>query len=489
MTESAPKDAGTVAIEDRDRLARTPAHALALDCLSAGIEAAHPRALVEESIDVTDGRLSVRTVDGTEASYDLDAYDRVVLLGGGNAAGTLAAALEDVLGDRLAAGVVVTDAPVETQIVEQCRGDHPIPTERGVHHTRRVLDMASAAGPDDLVIAGITGGASALLAAPAAGIELPALRTVTNALIASGATIAEINAVRKHCSDVKGGRLARAAAPATVVTLVVSDVVGDDPSVIGSGPTVPDPSTYAEALDVLDRYGIDAPAAIGTHLQAGGAGDRPETPVAGDPIFDRVGVHVIGNGRTAIRAARDVATAAGYRAVTLAGDVEGEASDVGGVHAAIATECRREGGVAKPPCVLLSGGEATVTLGDDHGVGGPNQEFATACGLAIEAPGIVVAAVDTDGIDGPTDAAGALVDASTFVDRRDGDDGEADNDCEGGDDGEADDDAAVTVDAARAALDGNDVTTVLRDAGALLETGPTGTNVNDLRVIVVEGRN
>ena len=468
MTEQSPERRG-VEIEDRERHARTPAHALALDCLSAGIEAAHPRALVESAVDLTDGTLTVRSVDGTESSYDLDGYDQVVLLGGGNAAGTLAAALEDVLDDRLDSGIVVTDAPVETRTVEQCRGDHPIPTERGVHHTRGILDVATAAGPDDLVIAGITGGASALVAAPAEGVTLPALRTVTNDLIASGATIAEINAVRKHCSGVKGGQLARAAAPATVITLLVSDVVGDDPSVIGSGPTVPDPSTYADALDVLNRYGIDAPAAIGAHLRAGRKGERPETPTSDDPLFERVDVAVIGNGRTAIRAARDVATAAGYRAVTLAGDVEGEASEVGIVHAAVADECRREGGVAEPPCVLLSGGETTVTLDPDHGVGGPNQEFATACGLAVKEPGVVVAAVDTDGIDGPTDAAGALVDATTF----------------GGGNEPGDGETRAAERAARAALDGNDVATVLQDAGALLKTGPTGTNVNDLRVIVV----
>ncbi len=441
---------------DRDRLARTPAHGLALDCLLAGIDAAHPRSLVEEAIAVADGVLSVRAVDGTRAEYDLDAYDRVVLLGGGNAAGTLAAAVEDALDEYLDAGVIVTDAPVETRRIEMLRGDHPTPSARGMEHTRRMLEVAEAMGPNDLVIAAVTGGGSALLAAPAAGLSLADLRHVTDRLLASGATIAEINAVRKHCSAIKGGGLARAAAPAAVVTLAVSDVVGDDLDVIASGPTVPDPSTYADALDVLDRYDATVPDAIRSHLRTGRDGDRPETPTADDPIFDRVHAHVIGNGRTALRAAHDVATDAGYRTSILAADVEGEAREAGAVHAAIATECRRSGGVAEPPAVLLSGGETTVTLRPDPGAGGPNQEFATGAALALADPGIVVGSVDTDGIDGATGAAGALVDAETL-------------------DGAA----------ARKALDRNDVNPLLSKAGALVCTGPTGTNVNDLRVTVI----
>ncbi len=445
-----------VTLADRDRLARTPAHALALDCLLAGIEAAHPRALVEETIAVTDGTLSVRAVDGTRAEYDLDAYDRVVLVGGGNAAGTLAAALEDALGEHLDAGVVVTDAPVEARRIEMLRGDHPTPSERGREHTRRVLETAEAAGPNDLVIAGMTGGGSALLAAPVEDLSLVDLRIVTDRLLASGATIAEINAVRKHCSAIKGGGLARAAAPATVVALVVSDVVGDDLDVIASGPTVADPSTYADALDVLNRHDVTVPDAVRSHLQAGRDGDRPETPTADDPILGRVHAHVIGNGRTALRAARDVAADAGSRAAILAADVEGEARDAALTHVAVAAECRRAEGVADPPAVLCSGGETTVTLGPDPGAGGPNQEFATACSLALDEAGIVVGSVDTDGSDGATDAAGALVDAET-----------------------------LEATAAHDALDRNDVTPLLARADALVRTGPTGTNVNDLRVMVI----
>ena len=452
-----------ISIERRDALARTPTHDVVLDCLVAGIEAAHPETLVAEALSVDGSVLTVSPVDGatddgSPTDYDLDAYDDVVLLGGGNAAGTLASALESMLGDRLSGGVIVTDDPSETARVDVLAGDHPVPSERGVTHTRRLLDRAEAADEDDLVIAAITGGASALLAAPVPSLSLFDLQAVTRELLASGATIDEINAVRKHCSAIKGGQLARTAAPATVVTLVVSDVVGDDLSVIGSGPTVPDPSTYADALAVLDRYDLDVPGSVREHLQAGVAGDCPETPTATDPAFDRTSTHVIGSGRTALAAAREAAAEREYTPAVLASGVRGEARESALTHVAIAEECHATGEPVSPPAVLLSGGETTVTLGDDPGTGGPNQEFATSSAVALTDAGeeIIVASVDTDGIDGSTDVAGAIVDGTT-----------------------------LSASAGRDALDGNDTHSLLADAGALVRTGPTGTNVNDLRVIAV----
>ncbi|WP_049921746.1 glycerate kinase type-2 family protein [Halopiger djelfimassiliensis] len=441
----------------RGDLARSATHDVALECLRAGIEAAHPDALVDETIAVRDGILVVEDVSGTTVEYDLEAVDGVVLVGGGNAAGHVASAIERELGEWLTEGVVVTDDPASTAVVDVVPGEHPVPSRDGVEHTRRVLDLAERAGEDDLVLAAITGGGSALLSAPASPLSLSDLRAVTRELLACGATIDEINAVRKHCSAIKGGRLARIAAPATVATVVLSDVVGDDPSVIASGPTAPDPSTYADALAVLERYDLAVPDAVVERFRAGDDGDRPETPTAADPAFDRTHTHVIGNGRTALEAARAVARDRGYDPVVLSARVRGEARESALTHVAIAEECRETGNPGSPPAVFLSGGETTVTLGDDYGRGGPNQEFVLRGAVALEDEGIVVSSVDTDGSDGATDAAGAIADATTVEDA-----------------------------AGRNALARNDALPVLEDATAAIRTGPTGTNVNDLRVIVVD---
>jgi hydroxypyruvate reductase len=288
------------------------------------------------------------------------------------------------------------------------------------------------------------------------GLAIADVRDVTESLLAAGAAVAELNAVRKHCSAVKGGLLARACAPATVVSLLVSDVVGDDPAVIASGPTVPDPTTFAAALDVLDRYEVSAPAVRG-HLERGRDGATAETPTADDPAFERTTTHVLASGRTALEAARETAAARGYTPCLLSASVEGEAREAGRFHAAVASEVGESGEPVAPPAVLLSGGECTVTVRGD-GVGGPNAEFALAAALDVET-GVVVGSVDTDGRDGSTDAAGALVDAGTVTDSRE----------------------------ARAALADNDSHTSLDSRGALLQTGRTGTNVNDLRVVVCEG--
>ena len=456
---------------DRDRIARTPAHGVALECLTAGIEAALPAAVVADAVSVRDGTLRIKGVDGSTEEYALGAYDEVRLLGAGKAADGMADALADRLGDRLDGGVVVTDDAADTTAEEPAAtdsesgrpfetvpGDHPLPSERGVEHTRRAVEVAEAAGADDLVVVAVTGGASALFAAPVAPISVADLRAVTDALLASGASIAEINAVRKHCSAVKGGRLARVAAPATVVTLAVSDVVGDDRSVIGSGPTVPDPSTYADALATVERYDLSVPATVREHLRAGAAGERSETPAAGDAAFERSRTFVVANGRTALDAAAAAATAAGYEPLVLAAGVRGEAREAALTHVAVAEECAETGAPATPPAVVLTGGETTVTLGGDApGSGGPNGEFVAAAGAALDRDGIVVASVDTDGIDGATDAAGGIVDATT-----------------------------LSSNEARDALDRHDVAPSLASADALLRTGPTGTNVNDLRAIVVE---
>jgi len=458
-----------VTVADRERHASDPAREVALDCVAAGIEAAHPERVVADALSLDGDRLAVTGVDGETTTRDLDRYDRVLVVGAGNAAGHFAAAVERLLGDRIDDGAVVTDDPVATERVSVLPGDHPTPSEAGVESARRVRALAADAGASDLVIGLLTGGGSALLAAPAADVGLDDLRETTGALLASGATIAEINAVRKHLSAVKGGGSARAVAPADALGLAVSDVAGDDPAVIASGPLSPDPTTHADALGVLDRYGIDAPAAVTDRLERGAAGGVTETPKPGDSVFDGVAVRVVANARTALNAAREVAAARGYESLVLSSRVRGEAREAAKTHAAVAEECRAAGEPVDPPAVVLSAGEVTVTLGDDPGRGGPNGEFALSAAVELAdagaaGDGVVVASVDTDGIDGATDAAGALVD-----DRLVGDGPES----------------PLNRETAVRALDAHDSHPALDGADALLRTGSTGTNVNDLRVSVI----
>jgi glycerate 2-kinase len=438
-------------IRDRSKLASTPARSTAIACVDAGIDAARPGSALADRVTIDGDSLRI-----ADERYDLTAHDRVVVLGGGNAAAHVAAALADVLGERLDGGVVVTDDPVDVPRVEVLQSDHPVPSERGVDATAQVLATARDCDADTLVLAVVTGGGSALMPAPAGELSLDDLQATTEALVRSGAPIHDVNAVRKHCSALKGGRLARALAPATVATLVFSDVVGNDLDVVASGPTVPDASTYDDALAVLDERDLDVPDAVRTRLERGAGGDVPETPSAGDPAFESVHTHVLADGRTALAAAVGTARERGYEPLVLSASIEGEASEVGAVHAAIADEVTATGNPVSPPAVVVSGGELTVTVEGD-GEGGPNQECALAAAPRLP-DSAAFACVDTDGIDGASEHAGALVDSGTVDDPR----------------------------AAREALGHNDAGGFLAGRNALLRTGPTGTNVNDLRVLVIE---
>lgn len=438
-------------IRDEETLARTPAHEHALDALAAGIDAAHPHTVVAEAVTLDGDTLAV-----ADATYDLSEFERLLVLGAGKPAGAVAEALEEALGDRIDDGIVVTTTPADTARVRIREGTHPLPSAANVEGTREVLALAGEAGADDLALVVVTGGGSALLAAPVAGVSLEAYRDLTDRLLDSGATIDEFNAVRKHLSRVKGGRLARELAPATSVGVVFSDVVGNPLDVIASGPTAPDSSTYEDALAALERYGVDPPAGVREVLEAGRRGERPETPDSGDPAFDRASNHVVADARTALDGAAAACEEAGYRPVVLAAGIEGESRVAGGIHAAVARECLEAGDPAAPPVALLSGGETTVTVTGD-GEGGPNQEFALGAALDLDGA-VVLGSVDTDGIDGPTDAAGGLVDGDTVpADGRE----------------------------ARAALADNDAYGYLDGRDCLVRTGPTGTNVNDLRVVLV----
>jgi glycerate 2-kinase len=440
-----------VSIENESALASTRGRETALACVRAGIDAARPGRVVDESIRLDGDRLHVG-----DATYDLSGVDRIVVVGGGKAADGVATALERVLGARIDAGAVVTPDPGTGERIERLHGDHPVPSQAGVDGTDRIRELVTDADDRTLVLAIITGGGSALLPAPAEGITLDDLQRTTDALLDAGAEIGDLNAVRKHLSTLKGGGLAELAAPATVVGLVFSDVVGNDLSVIASGPTAPDESTYADALDALARYGVDPPAAVRERLEAGAAGDLPETPRPGDPVFDRVTNHVLADGFTALDAAREVAADRGYDTCLLSSSVRGEAREAALTHVAVAEEIETTGNPLAAPAVVLSGGEATATVRGD-GVGGPNAEFALAAAVELT-DAATLACVDTDGKDGSSDFAGAVVDADTVEDVR----------------------------AARRALANSDAYGYLGGRDAVVSTGATGTNVNDLRVLVVE---
>ncbi|WP_419785432.1 glycerate kinase type-2 family protein [Pseudodesulfovibrio sp.] len=405
------------------------------------------------------------TVDGE--TYDLNRYRRVLLLGAGKGAAAMAEAMESILGDRLDHGLVVTKYGhglplVKTEVLEAA---HPVPDEAGVRGAERLLDLAESAREDDLVLCIISGGASALIPAPQSPVTLADKQEATRCLLACGADIHEINAVRKHLSRLKGGRLARALAPATVASLIISDVVGDDLDVIASGPTAPDSSTYADCRAILDRYRLchQVPQSVEQLISTGCKGGMGETCKATDDCFARVrNVIVAGNGM-ALNGAANAARQLGYEPVIVDPALCGEARDKASEMIRLAAEyAEGKKGIAGPVC-LLAGGETTVTI-RGNGKGGRNQEFALAAALELAALGatgqrLAALSLGTDGTDGPTDAAGGLALPDTAV--------------------------ADRLNAARAALDVNDAYTFLDAAGTLLKTGPTRTNVMDVAAVLV----
>ncbi|HEU4494351.1 MAG TPA: glycerate kinase [Rubrobacteraceae bacterium] len=420
--------------------------------LSASLAAADPAEAVRRSLRVEESAI----VAGDERFE----ADRVFVLAAGKAAGAMARAAEHLLGERLAGGLIVTKHGNEaaSERLETIFAAHPEPDEKGVEAARRAEELALSLGGGDLLLALISGGASALLADPAPPIELADLKELTGELLRSGADIGDINTVRKHVSVLKGGGLARLAAPAPTLALLLSDVVGDDPSAIASGLTAPDPTTLKEAQRVLRRYGIEPPRSVVEHLR-----DAEDTPKPGDALFERVTSVVCGSGRHAAEAATEKASELGYEPMLLSTSVTGDARGIASVYAAVIREVLESGNPLPAPCAVVSGGEATVTVRGE-GTGGPNQEFALA--LAVELDGLggwAALAADTDGNDGPTDAAGGLATGAT-----------ADAIRNAGIDPEE-------------ALANNDAHAALEAGGVLLETGPTGTNVNDLRVALVSG--
>ena len=394
---------------------------------------------------------------------------RTLVLGAGKAGGAMAAALEALWPrDAPMSGLVVTRygavppafaaLQAEGARIEVVEAAHPVPDDAGREAAARILDLAGGVGADDLVICLISGGASSLLALPADGVSLADKQAINAALLRSGAAIDEMNCVRKHLSKIKGGRLAAACAPARVVTLLVSDVPGDSPAVIGSGPTVPDPTTCADSLAILARYAI----AIPPNLRAGLERGDFETPKPGDAAFAGNVVHVVATPQQSLDAAAAVARAAGIAAHILGDEIEGESREVGKVHAALARQVARRGQPFTAPCVLLSGGETTVTVKVKGGRGGRAGEFLLSCAMALQGePRIWALAADTDGIDGVEVNAGAFVTPDSLA-RAD----------------------ALGV-KPREHLDRHDSFAWFEALGDLLVTGPTYTNVNDFRALLI----
>lgn len=455
-----------------DQIART---------LAAAIAAVEPAAAVRRFLHC-DGD----TLYAGKRVIDLRAVERIFIVGAGKAGTPMAHAAAAILGERITAGlVVVKDGHLKTEGIQTQVEDkgyatglsiadsaqsllphtlrlieagHPVPDERGVAAARNIAAMLHSLTPRDLVITLISGGGSALLTLPAPGVTLADMQTLTGALLASGAPIGAINTLRKHLDGLKGGGLARLAHPATVVTLILSDVVGSPLDMIASGPTVADPTSFADALAILDQYSLadNTPPAILDHLRRGMAGAVPETPKAGDPAFTAVINLLVGDNRQAATAALAAAGDVGFQTMLLTTSLEGEAREAGRFLAAILREVAAGGGPLPRPACIVAGGETTVTLRGD-GRGGRNQELALSAALSLAGlPDLALVALATDGGDGPTDAAGAVATGETVTQAR-----------------------ALGLDPA-AHLARNDSYPLFDAIGDLLRPGPSGTNVNDL---------
>lgn len=432
----------------------------ALSIFRSGLKGADPIHAVQRTVKVQDHGLEIQG-----RTYDLSLYDGVYVIGAGKAGAVMAQAIEALLGDRLKAGVVNVKYghAVPLRVIKVNEAGHPVPDEAGLRGAKQIVELLRQTGERDLVFCLISGGGSALLPCPAEGLTLEDKRQVTRLLLECGATIHEINAVRKHISQVKGGRLARLAYPSTVASLVLSDVIDDDLGTIASGPMVPDESTFSDCLYALDKYRLrqKVPRAVKVLLEKGAKGEIGETPKVGDSIFSKTDNVIIGNNLLALNAARQKASELGYHSLILSSSIRGETREVAKVHAAIAKEILKTGNPIPGPACVISGGETTVAI-KGQGLGGRNQEFALAAAMDIKGlEGVVILSGGTDGTDGPTDAAGALADGRTIERAR-----------------EAGMDATTY-------LDRNDSYPFFQSLGGLLMTGPTHTNVMDLRLVLV----
>lgn len=432
----------------------------AIAIFQAGLRAVEPAEAVRRYVGRNQNILTV-----ANRRYDLNDFRQIFVIGAGKAACPMAAALEEILSDRLTGGQVNVKyghlAPLKKIRAQQA--GHPIPDEAGWRGTQKILELLAQAEKDDLILCALSGGGSALLPMPSPGISLEDKQNTTKLLLACGATINEMNTVRKHLSQVKGGQLAAAAYPAALVTLILSDVIGDPLEAIASGPTVPDHSTFNDVQMILDKYKIrgSLPESVQKHIAKGLAGEIPETPKPNDAIFAKTQNLIVASNRQAIEAAKAAGQKLGYHTLILSTLIEGETKEVARVHAAIAKEIRLSGNPLQPPACVISGGETTVTL-RGHGLGGRNQEFVLAAAIGIAGlSDAVILSAGTDGTDGPTDAAGAICDGETI--RR-----------------------AIELNLdSQVFLNDNNSYRFFEKLGDLVITGPTNTNVMDLRILLI----
>jgi len=431
------------------------------DIFTAGVKAVDPERAVKKYVRLQENQLFVG-----DCSYILDSYKRIFLIGAGKGTAPMAKAVEDILGERLTNGLIIVKyghgIPLEkTQILE---AGHPIPDKAGLEATEELLKQTQECTEEDLIICAFSGGGSALLPAPTFPLTLDQKQETTRLLLECGATINEINAIRKHLSRSKGGWLAKEAYPATIVSLLLSDVIGDRLDVIASGPTVPDESTYSDCIKIIDRYKLSdrLPKSVTDYFKKGAAGSLPETPKAGDPVFSKVQNLIVGNNRESLLAAKERAISLGYNTIVLSSQIEGEAREVAQVFAAIGKEISQANLPISSPACVIAGGETTVTI-QGRGKGGRSQELALACAIAIDGlKGISLLSAGTDGTDGPTDAAGAIVNGTTCKRAR-----------------------QTNLDP-RDFLLANDSYTFFESLGDLLKTGPTRTNVMDIICMLVD---
>lgn len=433
--------------------------AAALTIFHAALAAANPRAALQRALQRDGNRLRV-----PEREYDLGKIRRVFVIGFGKAGAAMAQAVEEILGDRIERGIVIVKsghlAPLEK--IQLYEAGHPLVDENSLSGTRKILELLDSVNENDLVLCLISGGGSALLELPAAGIALDDLRAATDLLLRAGAPINELNTVRKHLSQVKGGQLARRAHGAPIVALILSDVIGSPLDTIASGPTAPDSTTFADALSILAQRGADRmPASVVQHLERGARGAVPDTVDANDAIFARVQNIVIADNAMACAAAAHQARALGFNTLLLTTHLQGEAREAAKFFAAIAKDIAQSNQPLARPACILAGGETTVTV-RGKGKGGRNQEFALAAAIEIEEmKNVVVLSGGTDGTDGPTDAAGAVVDGRTLAR------------------------AARRGMDARVFLANNDAYNFFQPLHDLIITGPTNTNVNDVIAVIV----
>lgn len=441
---------------DLDREAR----ALALTSLECAINAADPKQILES-------RLMLRnsTIHVNGHSFDLDGFSKIYVIGAGKASGSMAETIEQILGKRITEGLVTVPYGTKnrTDVIRLSSASHPVPDESGVEGARRILEIATRAKRDDLIICLISGGGSSLMPLPRGEVTIADKKEITQALLKCGATISEINTVRKHISDIKGGWLAKKAYPATILNLILSDVIGDSLEFIASGPTVPDPTTFDDAAGVLKKYRLwdTVPNSVRKVLLDGQRQLIPETPKAGDDAFREIHNVVIGNNRTASLAAYKHLNSARLNTLLLTSTLEGEARHVGAVLASIALEVTLSGNPVQKPAGIVAGGETTVTV-IGKGSGGRSQELVLAASMKLEGvEGVVVASASSDGIDGPTDAAGAIADGRTLARAR-----------------------KMGLIPERFLAE-NDSYSFFSKLGDLILTGPTGTNVNDVSAVIV----